>query len=162
MYRRPSDPRLRGELCPFPISGDPFLIRVISGKVLLFPITRDDGDLGDSGDRRALRATPPGLFPLLLQTKACAPINAWASLAWPLGDAWATLGPPKRHPIPDPIAIGRGSQSLTAVLLWLSAVGWLLTARFSKTSSAQAGPRSEDDSVLYHLFAYVSKKNWAF
>jgi hypothetical protein len=39
------------------------------------------------------------------------------------------------------------------VLLWLSAVGWLLTARFSKTPSAQAGPRLEDDSALYHLFA---------
>jgi len=33
--------------------------------------------------------------------------------AWPLGDAWVTLGWPKGdpNPIPNPTVIGRGSQT---------------------------------------------------
>jgi hypothetical protein len=41
----------------------------------------------------------------LLQTKEVLGINPWEALAWPLGDAWATLGPPKGHPNPIPIPI---------------------------------------------------------
>src|SRR5579859_7461346 len=46
----------------------------ISGKVLGFPTTWDHGDAGDS-------STPPGIFPLLLQTKALAPIDPWVTQA---------------------------------------------------------------------------------
>jgi hypothetical protein len=44
---------------------------------LVFPITRDVGDHGDSG---ALRA-PPGLFPLSLQTKALPRFDPWETQA---------------------------------------------------------------------------------
>src|SRR5579859_5295578 len=47
--------------------------------------------------------SPPGLFQLLLQTKHLLHSTLGASLAWRLGGPWATLGPPKGHPIPNPI-----------------------------------------------------------
>jgi hypothetical protein len=46
---------------------------------------------------------PPAIFQLLLQTKAVAPIDPWASLAWRLGGPWVAQAWPKGHPIPDPI-----------------------------------------------------------
>ena len=52
----------------------------------------------------ALRATP-GSFLLLLQTKALSLIVPSVAPAWRLGGPWATLGPPKGDPIPDPIPI---------------------------------------------------------
>jgi len=37
--------------------------------------------------------------------KALVQFDAWATLARRLGGPWATIGPPKGHPIPDPIPI---------------------------------------------------------
>jgi hypothetical protein len=53
---------------------------------------------------------PPGIFPTCVANKALAQIDPCATLGRRLGGPWATLGPPKGHPIPDPIPIGRGSQ----------------------------------------------------
>jgi hypothetical protein len=57
----------------------------------------DPGDDGDVGDRRALRAHPPPIFQLLLQTKHLSnstlgrPLRgAWVALGWPKGDPWVT------------------------------------------------------------------------
>jgi len=67
---------------------------------------------------RAISAIPavptphPAFFQLLLQTKHFHTIDPWVSLASRLGGPWATLGPPRGHPIPDPIPIGRGSHAL--------------------------------------------------
>ncbi len=46
---------------------------------------------------------PPPIFLFSLQTKTLPQIDPWASLGRRLGGPWATLGPPKGHPIPDPI-----------------------------------------------------------
>ena len=44
----------------------------------------------------------PGLFQVLLQTKVLLQFDACVTLAWPLGDAWVTQGPPKPNPNPNP------------------------------------------------------------
>jgi len=66
-------------------------------------ITCDHGDL----------PYPTPSFSTLVANKRLPPIDAWVTLAWPLGDAWVAQGPPKGHPNPIPIPnpIGRGSQN---------------------------------------------------
>src|SRR5580765_5733289 len=76
-------------------------------RVLFFQITRD---VGDHVRSRRYLPTLPGLFPTFVENKTLSPFDAWASLASRLGGPWATLGPPKGHPIPDPIPVGRGSH----------------------------------------------------
>ena len=49
------------------------------------------------------KPTPTPIFLFSLQTKTLPQIDPWASLGRRLGGPWATLGPPKGHPIPDPI-----------------------------------------------------------
>jgi hypothetical protein len=56
-------------------------------------------DLGDSGDS----CTPPGVFLLLVQTKVLSQVHPRMAPARRLGGPWATLGPHKGHPIPNPI-----------------------------------------------------------
>src|ERR1700739_923858 len=53
----------------------------------------------------AIRTAPPPVFQLSMQTKDLSKIDPWEALAWRLGGPGATLGPPERHPIPDPIPI---------------------------------------------------------
>jgi hypothetical protein len=53
--------------------------------------------------RRSVFSHPPGLFLTFVANKALPPFDAWASLASRLGGPWATLGPPKGHPIPNPV-----------------------------------------------------------
>ena len=57
----------------------------------------------DHGDRRALRADPPGLFlHFLLQTKALPQIDPCATLGWPLGGPCVAPGWPLGGPNPIP------------------------------------------------------------
>jgi hypothetical protein len=49
-----------------------------------------------------LHPGPTPLFNFLLQTKAVAPFDPWASLASRLDGPWATLGPPQGPPNPKP------------------------------------------------------------
>jgi hypothetical protein len=61
-------------------------------------MTRDHGDVGD-------QTAPAPYFSIFDANKGLIQIDPWEALAWRLGGPWATLGPPKRHPIPDPIPI---------------------------------------------------------
>jgi hypothetical protein len=85
------------------ISGEILLssvfLRGLCGRGFGFPITRD---VGDSGVRRALRATPPPIFPFLLQTKALTQIRPCATLGWPLGGPRVTQASPNPKPKPNP------------------------------------------------------------
>ena len=58
---------------------------------------------------------PPGLFSSFVANKALSSIRPLGGPCGPLGDPWATHGPPKGHPnpIPNP-SIGRGSQRVKA------------------------------------------------
>jgi hypothetical protein len=140
-------------------------------KVFAFPITRDVGDFGD------LALHPhPGLFSTFVANKALIQFDAWASLAPRLGGPWATLGPPLGHPIPDPIPIGRGSQTFsstkyqvlsTKYQFWPAARSQQLEASFCQRSKPQGTlqPRAElfahrvnrKGSVIY-LFSRPSQK----
>ncbi len=44
--------------------------------------------------------TLPGIFPPFVANKAFLPFDPCATLGWPLGHPWATLGPPKPNPNP--------------------------------------------------------------
>jgi len=63
-------------------------------------------DVGDCGDRRALRAHPLPHFSSFGANKALNPNRPLglpcATLGWPLGHAWATQGPPNPKPNPNP------------------------------------------------------------
>jgi hypothetical protein len=62
--------------------------------------------------RRSVFSPPPGLFLTFVANKALLPFDAWASLASRLGGPWATLGPPKGHPIkPNPSRICAADRS---------------------------------------------------
>ena len=58
-------------------------------------MTRDSGD----------SYPHPAFFASLLQNKALSQFHAWVAPAWRLGGPWATLGPPKGHPISHPKAL---------------------------------------------------------
>ena len=119
----------------------------------------------------------PALFQLLLQTKALTPINAWATLACPLGDPWVTQGSPRRHPIPDPIPIpsrqrvanSKKPRGAITAALWgrfsqLPRANYqepLLSSFFCQRSRPKAPSSPEPNSMFYHLFALVSSKKSA-
>jgi hypothetical protein len=64
----------------------------------------------NEGPKLALPTLPHPAFPISVENKTLPQFNAWETLAWPLGDARVTQGPPLGHPIPNPIPAGRGSQ----------------------------------------------------
>jgi hypothetical protein len=71
------------------VDGLPTFVSFVSFVVKGFCLSDlgDDGDVGDYGDRRAQRATPPRLFPFLLQTKDFFK----STLGSRLGGPWVTL-----------------------------------------------------------------------
>ena len=148
---------IRGRHC-LPISA---VLRV-SAVRFTFPMTRD---VGDSGDRRATRASPlPASFShrphpprRFVENKGSTPIR-------PSGD----------RPVEAPFlsfsavqsasisacffrfycSVGRGSQRVRGVNFWLTAHCYFVKDRPHRTF-----PHSERNNRLYHLFAFVSTGN---
>jgi hypothetical protein len=71
------------------------------------------------GEILGLSDPPARHFSVLVVNKALPPIDACVALAWRLGGPWATLGPPKGHPNPDPIPMNR--QRVATFRIWLIA-----------------------------------------